>query len=630
MKQSFFRPAQVFCEYFKIQTIIFNSIQLEFEVLNNYRQLYNPSQFSLQIEKAYKNNNLVKLINAISLYSFHAFLFYFFPFWIVSFPFYLFKNLKIWRLAWLKISFSISEYKFLTKTALVTNFKGIFNLQIIISFFPFVFGISYIIYSRYQHQVFSYFIHKNLPGVYPCLPRLKWDTFQNITSQHLNTKSIYLTKDLSNKTILSSNEIAQVGTLSKNKNTLTSTLTQSDNKILNFNTDLDSQISSGQANNFQSPITSAFKVNKFIKQLDFYNDSFLIKLKSNWLNKKKQQYIGLFPKEKFLHNSLVSPNPLLTPLNSWQIGNNWHLISPKDFITFSLILPTKLFREDISVVETGDWTRPKNYHQTLKLNQNLSKNSFFLVNQRQFLSDNSSSSQTEVAQAKYSIGNYWDVFLLNLDELPKKLNSRTLPTLTSTVSNENAPQPIQLLLLKKEFYEDPDFLLNTVARNRKSPNQMTTVKVFNPEVVNQFNSEYQEDRTTKKSSLLKDGNVNATSINTLANFTRSFEFFSKKTSYASENIKFKYTNIKNLFDLRLDPEKQVCSTKESNLKKIDQLANNGGSKVHLHSTTNSSIKTLDGFSNNYPVRESKEISLGSESFFLNKFNLFPTISIFFL
>ena len=78
-----FQPARVFSEYEKIQTIIFNSIQLELEVLNNDRQLYNPSQFSLQIEKAYKNNNLVQLLNAIRLYSSHAFLFYFFPFWIV-------------------------------------------------------------------------------------------------------------------------------------------------------------------------------------------------------------------------------------------------------------------------------------------------------------------------------------------------------------------------------------------------------------------------------------------------------------------------------------------------------------------------------------------------------------------
>ena len=62
MKQYFLKPARVFSEYFKIRNIIFTSIQLEVEVLNQYRQFYNPNKFFAHIEKAYKASNLIKLI----------------------------------------------------------------------------------------------------------------------------------------------------------------------------------------------------------------------------------------------------------------------------------------------------------------------------------------------------------------------------------------------------------------------------------------------------------------------------------------------------------------------------------------------------------------------------------------
>ena len=192
MKQFFFKPIPVFSEYLKIQNIIFTSIQLEVEVLNQHRQFYNPNKFIYQIEKAYKSNHLLNLISAISSYSCNAFIFYFSPIWFVSLPLYLFANLKIWRATWLKTSFFILEYKVWTKKSLMSNYKGKLDFKIIISFFPFIFGISYIIYSRYQNQVFPYFINKNLPGIYPSFPKLKWDTFQNITSHQLPLKPINL------------------------------------------------------------------------------------------------------------------------------------------------------------------------------------------------------------------------------------------------------------------------------------------------------------------------------------------------------------------------------------------------------------------------------------------------------
>ena len=113
MKQFVFSLARVLSEYLKIQNIILTSIKLEVQILKNYRQVYNPNQYVPKIEKAYKNNNLITLVSTISLYSSHFFLFYFWPLWILSFPFYLFINLKVWKSTWLKISFSIYEYKIL-------------------------------------------------------------------------------------------------------------------------------------------------------------------------------------------------------------------------------------------------------------------------------------------------------------------------------------------------------------------------------------------------------------------------------------------------------------------------------------------------------------------------------------
>ena len=236
-----------------------------------------------------------------------------------------------------------------------------------------------------------------------------------------------------------------------------------------------------------------------------------------------------------------------------------------------------------------------------------------------------------------NFGQYWETFYLNLDELPKKLNSQTLRIFTSTVTNETAPQPIQLLPVKKQFHGNPDFLIITVARNLKNQNQIPIGNMVTPELAfavpgrakgDEFNL---EDKKNLKSSLLKEVNVNATSIKTLADFKRNFEFFSKNTTSVNEKIKFKFKKIENLFDLKLDAEKQVYLTKKSNLKKVGQLDNNVDSKVHFNSRLHSSIKTLDGFSNTYPVRpvplpagqwEDKEVSLNSEFFFFNKATLF--------
>jgi hypothetical protein len=190
------KSAQIVIEPLTIKSIVFNSIQLEVQLLNNYRQFFNPNKFSREIEKAYRNNQLLQLIRYITLYSYNSVIFYFLPLWFLMFPFYFLSNLKIWRATWLKISFSISEYRTWTKNSLTSNFqgKGAINFKIVISFFPFIFGISYIIYSRYQNQVFSYFIQENLPGAYPSYPKITWETFQHIISSQLKLDSNLLSK----------------------------------------------------------------------------------------------------------------------------------------------------------------------------------------------------------------------------------------------------------------------------------------------------------------------------------------------------------------------------------------------------------------------------------------------------
>ena len=310
MTQFFLKPTRVLNEYLKIQNLIFTSFQLEVKVLNHHRQFYNPNRFICQIKKAYKSKNYINLISAISLYSCNSFIFYFFPVWVISLPLYLFANLKIWRSTWLKTSFLLCEYKVWTKNSLIANYKGTLDFKIIISFFPFIFGISYIIYSRYQNQVFTYFIHKNLPGIYPSFPRLKWDTFQNITYHQLTIEPVSLTNLVSNKNILLPQEIANVTSMKNSASKLINVFTPRENKneVLNLTSASDYQTTSVQAGSSQSSITPAFKLDKFIKQLDFYTDSFLIKLNSAWLNKKKQVYIGLFPKKNFLPASSIDTN----------------------------------------------------------------------------------------------------------------------------------------------------------------------------------------------------------------------------------------------------------------------------------------------------------------------------------
>ena len=97
MKKIVLRNGFEFNKYLKIQKIISNSIKLEIQLLNNYRQFYNPNQFGIQIRTAYRDNQIFQLLGYIALYFSNSIIFYFLPLWIVIFPFVFIKNLNIWK-----------------------------------------------------------------------------------------------------------------------------------------------------------------------------------------------------------------------------------------------------------------------------------------------------------------------------------------------------------------------------------------------------------------------------------------------------------------------------------------------------------------------------------------------------
>ena len=526
MKQFSFKPAQVFSEYLKIQNIIFTSIQLEAEVLNKHRQFYNPNKFSGQIEKAYRSHNLLRIISAINIYSYNSLVFYSLPLWIISFPFYLFFNFKSLKSAWFKISFSVSEYKAWTKSSLVSNFRGTFNLKIIVSFFPFIFGISYIIYSRYQSQVFTYFIHRNLPGAYPSFPKLRWETFQNIISPQL--------------------------------------IPENTSRFFNLDSTSNLNKSSIKAGNSQLATTSVSRLNKFIKRVDFYNDSFLIKLNSNWLNKKKQIYVGIFSE------------------NNHEIGNNWHLVSPKDCITFSYILPTKSVNKGLSFTKTGNLTKYKIPSERLNLNQNLIKKSLVSkvltsssapVRRASLLTFPFQNDISTKRKRGCDLRSRFEVFYLNLDELPKKLNSRSI--FTSKVSPE---KPLEISPSKALLYDLPNVSISKSVENLSLKNYLDEYQNF---ITNSFSRDIQNHRQIVPVKFLNK------------NFIGNSNEESKKSGITRKGIIFKYQKIYNLVD------------RKGNLKVTKPLV----------------IQTLNGFSTNDPRDGFKEVNFTSESLLRNKFNL---------
>jgi ATP-dependent Zn protease len=543
------KSAQIVIEPLTIKSIVFNSIQLEVQLLNNYRQFFNPNKFSREIEKAYRNNQLLQLIRYITLYSYNSVIFYFLPLWFLMFPFYFLSNLKIWRATWLKISFSISEYRTWTKNSLTSNFqgKGAINFKIVISFFPFIFGISYIIYSRYQNQVFSYFIQENLPGAYPSYPKITWETFQHIISSQLKLDSNLLSKAFLQGEALPNQTVVMGG--------------NSDNSHI----PLTEKVSFSKPDLTLSSAARAVDQPGFIQQLDFYSDSFLLKFNSNWESKKKQIYLGIFPKKNSLGHVARVGNPGFSRnknffrnsqtrvpypgYGTYQIGNNWHLISPKDFMTFcsDSLLSFKSVSQENHVAETENLIRSKILNLSVNLDKNSTNKSHFFNNQPNYPGS---------LPGLRPIGkNYWDVFYLNLDELPKKLTSINT---NFNFPGQNKGKDIPLLPIKKYLFEYQQFLLNTSANHTKNSH--------NNLVVNRSPGREPESGNPKqKLEKLKNENLHNT-----------FKF-----------VKFNFLEIVNTGAFR--EGKHLITNNVCNLEQ----------EVNFDSRNKIAMQTLEGFANRY-------------------------------
>ena len=580
MKKIVLKDAPESNKYLKIQNIIINSIKFEIQLLNNYRQFYNPNQFDIQIRTAYRDNKIFQLLGYIALYFSNSIIFYFLPLWVISFPFVFMTNLNIWKTTFLffkkskgfKLTFFIANSEKLQ--ALLKHKNGIrgvtpgsqwkesITLKIVVSFFPFIFGISYIIYSRYRNQTFSYFFNKNLPGAYSSYPQLTWQTFEHITSFKLQPEPILSNlnkiKDTSlflNESIMSNNMISS-NELNRNfKNHVEKT------SLVSFNNLSDDQ---SQDKNFHfkqnliNRINPEFKRSPFIKQLDFYNDSILIKLNSKWQHKKKQNYVGVFSKlsDRNFYSWLNQSNLLTLPFRFKQglcslQGDN--IDKPGSYIK-------------------KDFTERKNLVKKQEL-FNLQKRAFNIGNNWGFISPQYSNFPS-LGYKLISIKDNWEFFYLNLDELPKKLNSsQTLKSITE-LPRLRSSRTNQILPTKNKYFffiesEHQNFLQDTLTKN------INLNIITSPE---------------SRATLMSEG-----------------QFEKRHLQIKQPTLNFKPRQILNLFGFQ--PFTKILKEFNLNflsfasghcltLEKVSQNSNLTG-QLTLNIKNNKPIQTIDGFSSNF-------------------------------
>nr|YP_009105144.1 cell division protein [Edaphochlorella mirabilis]AIT93733.1 cell division protein [Edaphochlorella mirabilis] len=409
MNKIYLKSSPILFNWIKTQNLIFNSIKIEFKLLTNEREVYNPSPFLIKIQNAWEKKNLLNVVRYTTLYLFNFIFFYCFPFWVIRFCMRWFSNFKIWKLTVVKINFSVSEYRVQSKNVLLNISKETINFKIIISVAPLIFGISQIIYSKYEDQTFSYYIQKNLPGWYPSHPKIMWGTFEHIISNQLK-KPIFFDRNLNPVSLFPPPVNLEQQTSRRGVHTL--------------------QIK--QKKKFALVNTSTF--NSFIKRVDFYSDCFLIKLNSTWNKQQKQCYIGIFPKQttQFFDNNIYLPQPerlgytslksdeklnfpVAQPLPSEArlrlgasnqqdgIGNNWYFILSKSGC--------------MSFADPSNWT-------SIVQNRNSTSHKFFISHQNWITKQNKNSTLFGLLAQNSLIKNYCKYFYSNLDEFPIKLNQK--------------------------------------------------------------------------------------------------------------------------------------------------------------------------------------------------------------
>ena len=460
------------------------------DLLKQHRNFYSPNKFRIKIYRAYRNNHWLAIIGYVIFYSAHFFIFYIFPLWVFTFPFYLLINSRNYKITLLYLE----EYRSYSKNVIIATLKTSVKFSLIISVYPFIFAAFSFIYIRYQGHIFPYFFSKNLPGIYPVHPQVTEHTFRTLTAIELNIKPQNFIQSYENY----QNKVKNLAPI-KLKSALK-------DKQINESEILKQQALEAKLlleNDFKEPytaldskkVTQILKPQGFIKQVDFYSDCFLLEFNPKWENKKKQNYFGFFKAKKinnlsFYKNTKCSKfvfteQTLHFADNNQQIGPNWNLISPKKLITGSSNLTNKNLELDFLKSTKKLNSFYLNYLNNAIFSPMLTKDSikksFSIYNQ-------------SIVQA---LKDYLAIFYLNFDELPKKLNSINIileqATLTSQKSSKQVNKLTQdvstpltqinqltsndLILPRKNYIvEYEDFLKKTLDTHKKKFLSNTKIK----------------------------------------------------------------------------------------------------------------------------------------------------------
>ena len=219
-----------------------NALETEFISLKKKRLKYDPKKNFFKIQKAFQKQNNTELITESAFFLINCSIFYFLPFWIISFLISFFSHFGN-KNGFFVTSVFVSNYRIGTRTSITTNCKQLNNIQFVIALFPFIFTFSFLIRSRYKEQLFSYLMKDTLPGISLSHQNLSWETFREITCQ---------------KVFCFSDDNSNVSTQK-------------------YNYKLEGQ--------------------DFIERLDISSNLILLEMKPVWEQQQKQFYIGFLPKK---------------------------------------------------------------------------------------------------------------------------------------------------------------------------------------------------------------------------------------------------------------------------------------------------------------------------------------------
>jgi ATP-dependent Zn protease len=485
-----------------LKNIIFDSILLEISLLKEIRALYNPKILSQNPITKSQNTVKQELIHSF-YYCLYSFIYYFFPLWIVAFPFRYFLNLTVLKRTSikinLKISFSLENYKNWAKNSLMENFNYTINFQFVVGFFSIAFGILKMISVRYQDQKFSYFAQKNLPALFISPQKISLETFNSLMIKNRNTP---LDSSVIEKADPACIEYNPIELLSKKTQNISFDSKENEQNNVVKPTNGSKSVSDVYLKNKadgskkdKKPSTnftedkqvsllsfrpSIFNFFSYIKRIDFYSNSILIEVNSNWEIDKNQSYLALYPKKiktpknytsywnhknqyisqennillksKNLQNNVFSSPSLKSHLilknqtikNLLKIGNNWFQVASKDLNCFFPSFENSEINRIRKFPILKNWISDQNNYKVL---EPLVPKPFFVSSTEKPLISFSSFFLTirnnllKIKAGKMIQGyenkmntNFLDSFYSNLDEFPTKLNE---PFFENFVENNN-------------------------------------------------------------------------------------------------------------------------------------------------------------------------------------------------